>query len=143
MRLDKVATLREANQFIKQYLPKYNRRFSVSAANQADLHRQVPSGAVLNSILSIKEKRVVRNDFTVAHKGRLYQLLETIPARKVMVEEWTNGSVHISYQGRNLRYKKILKRAVRKVPKTRWYKSTAHKPQEDHPWKRGCKTAVA
>lgn len=143
MRLAGVSSLEEANRVLRGYLPKYNRRFEVSAANQADLHRQAPSGAVLNSILCSKERRVVKNDFTVSYKGRLYQLLETIPARKVMVEEWTNGSFHISYQGRDLRYKKILKRAVRKVPKTKWYKSTAHKPREDHPWKRGYKTAVA
>lgn len=143
MRLEGVSSMEEANRALKRYLPEYNRRFEVSAANKADLHRQAPPAAILNSILSIKEKRVVKNDFTVSYKGRLYQLLETIPARKVMVEEWTNGSIHISYQDRDLRYKEILKRAARKVPKTKWGKSTAHKPRKDHPWKRSYKTAVA
>lgn len=143
MRLAGVSSMEEANRALKRYLPEYNRRFEVSAANKADLHRPVPPGVVLNSILGVKERRVVKNDFTVSYKGRLYQLLEMIPARKVMVEEWTNGSFHISYQGRDLRYKEILKRATRRVSKTKWRKSTAHKPREDHPWKRGYKTAVA
>ena len=143
MRLDNIATLSEANQFIKQYLPKYNRRFSVPAAKEEDLHRPVTSELDLNSILCIKKDRVVRNDFTVSYEGCLYQICEKIRARKVTVEEWTNGSIHIRHNGRNVSYKRIVKKPLKAVPEIRWHKSTAHKPDENHPWRRSGRLVLA
>jgi transposase len=74
MRLEGISSLSEANRLLSRYLPKYNRRFCVPAAQEADVHRKVPTGTELNSILSIQVKRVVRKDGTVVFEGRLYQL---------------------------------------------------------------------
>ena len=44
LRLAGAATLAEANQVLQRYLPFYNQRFHVQAAEPTDLHRQVPAG---------------------------------------------------------------------------------------------------
>lgn len=71
MRLAGISTKEEANLFLETYLPIYNKRFRVLAAESADLHRPIPKGMDLNKILCIKTQRTVRNDATVAHHGKL------------------------------------------------------------------------
>jgi hypothetical protein len=97
MRLVGVASVEEANRFLSRYLAIHNRRFSVKAMEAADLHRPVPEGCDLEGILCIKTERALRNDFTVAHNRRLYQVEDNVRASRVMVEERLNGSMaHLS-----------------------------------------------
>lgn len=107
MRLEGIATLGEANRFVERYLKHHNKRFSVPARQPADLHRPIPPDLNLNTILCVKEDRVVRNDATVVFEGQLYQICERTRAQKVTVEQWTNGSLHIRYKGRALRVRPI------------------------------------
>ena len=74
MRLRRVKSIPEGNTFLRQYLPGFNKRFGVAALEDADLHRPLPAGIDLDSVFSLKNPRTLRNDFTVAHKGRLYQI---------------------------------------------------------------------
>jgi transposase len=143
MRLAGVGTMEEANRFLNRYFPAYNRRFSVVPAKGLDLHRSIPSEINLNSVLSIKEERVVRNDWTISYKNNLYQILEKVRVKKVTVEEWVSGGIHVSSKGRALHFKKINRRSQKKVSKIKWHKSRAHPPKEGHPWKSHYKAEVA
>jgi hypothetical protein len=69
MRLADVSTLEAANQFLKGYLPIYNRRFAVRPAQAADLHRPCPAHRELDRILCLKTTRCLRKDFTIAYQG--------------------------------------------------------------------------
>lgn len=120
MRLEGIETLREANRFVERYLKHHNKRFSVPAMRSADLHRPIPPELNLNAVLCVKEQRTVRNDGTVVFDGQLYQIRERTRAKKVIVEQWMNGSLHIRYKGRTLRTQPIAlppkkKRAVRRT----------------------------
>lgn len=110
MRLKGVKTIKEANKFLKYYLPIYAKRFAVQPANDTDLHRPVPEYADLNAIFCVKTTRVLRNDFTVAYNGRLYQIEDDVNAEKVTMEERANGSIRISCRNTYLRFKEITTR---------------------------------
>ena len=136
MRLVGVKSIIEANRFLPGYLKEYGERFGVKAAQDADLHRPIPAGLNLDSILCIKTERTLRNDFTVAHEGKLYQVKDNIRGREVVVEERVNGHKSISYQGRYLRFKEITKRPERlrpEIPKVTVKKKPI--PPKDHPWR--------
>jgi hypothetical protein len=140
MRLAGITTLEEANRFLAGYLPIYNRRFSVQPAQTADLHRSIPTGLDLNGTLCIKTERALRNDFTVAHNRKLYQIQDNLRAQWVMVEEHLDGSLRITHQGKRLRYHTIASRPrpvrlAAPTPKTR----PRTKPAPDHPWCRPIK----
>ncbi|MFQ5586298.1 MAG: ISNCY family transposase, partial [Thermodesulfobacteriota bacterium] len=94
MRLRGIKTKDEANGFLREYLPIYNKRFRVLPANKADVHVKLPRYFDLDRYLCIKTGRTVRNDNTVAHNGKLYQIEDRSRTKKVMVEERVNGSVH-------------------------------------------------
>lgn len=140
MRLAGITTMEEANRFLGNYLPTYNRRFAIRPAPAADLHRPVPKGSDLNRVLCIKTERTLRNDFTVTHDRKLYQIQDNLRATRVMVEERLDGSTQITHRGKRLRYQAIALRSrpVREAAKTA--KTTPKtKPAPDHPWCRPIK----
>lgn len=140
MRLENISTKEEANEFLKKYLPKYNKKFGKHPLNKANLHREIPKGINLDSILSIKTKRVLRNDFTIAYNNQFYQIEETPPntrIKSVMVEERVDGTIHITYNSIELKYKKIEKRQLKlKEEKEQLKIKKIHIPPLDHPWRR-------
>jgi transposase len=136
MRLSGVNNNEEGNEFLAAYLPKYNRQFGVAPAKKADLHRPFKDRKELDRILSIRTKRALRNDFTVAHNRKLYQIKDNIRTKSVTVEERTDGSMRILHNGQRLRYKEIKSRPIQEVQKPllpRVCKGV--KPAANHPWR--------
>ena len=135
MRLAGVCNIVGGNNFLDYYLPIFNNRFSIPPAEEANMHRPVPKDIDLKSIFSIREERILRNDFTISYKANLYQILDNIYAKKVTVEKRLDENIYIIYKGKDLRYKRIEKRPIirkGKVLKER----RAYIPSPDHPWKR-------
>lgn len=136
MRLAGVKNKDEGNRFLATYLPKYNRRFRVSPAKDTDLHRPFKNQRELDRILSIQNERSLRNDFTIAHNKRLYQIKDNVRTKKVTVEERPDGTMRILHNGQRLRYQEITvrpekEREPRILHKT-WERA---KPAQNHPWK--------
>ncbi len=138
LRLEKARTKDEANKVVERFLPKYAKRFSVKAFYGDDLHRPIPKGLDLDKILCIREEHPLRNDFTVAHDKKLYQIEDNIRAKSVTVEERINSSMIITYKDKPLRFKEITIRPQKEEPK-KTYEFKIRKvyvPPKDHPWKR-------
>jgi len=137
MRLGGIKTIEEGNKFLEAYLPLYAKRFSVRPRDKEDLHRPLPRGIDLDGILCIKTERTLRNDFTVAHNHKLYQIEEATKASEVIVQDRMNGSMRITYQGRALRFREIKERPIRdnNQPVAR-KRRKIYIPPTDHPWRR-------
>ncbi len=138
MRLRGISTIEEANKFLAVYLPLYNRKFRVKPRQEDNLHREIPKGIKLDSILCIKTERVLRNDATVAHNGNLYQIMDKTDAKRVMVEEKINGKMDITHKGIRLRYKEITERPQREQKKplaSLLKKKKIYIPAANHPWR--------
>lgn len=136
MRLSGIKSIDEANRFLETYLPSYNKRFRVLPTKATNFHRPFSGNRSLDQILCIRDERVLRNDHTIGHKGKLYQIEDDIKAEKVMFEERTDGSMYITYKDKPLRYKEITTRAVRVVepPEPKIQIKRKIKPSKDHPW---------
>ena len=141
MRLKGITTQEEANLFLAEYLPIFNKKFNVLAREKGNMHMKLPRGTKLSRILCIKSLRSLRNDFTVAHDKKLYQVVDNIKTKNVMVEESVNGSLKLYYKDKSLKYKEILARPVNlkkiklsdlpiAIPRKKWI------PPPDHPWRR-------
>lgn len=141
MRLAGVKTKEEANRFLEAYLPKYNRRFSVQARDRANLHRPAPRDGELVRILSIRHPRVLRNDNTIRHENKFYQILEDWNGhrpKEVTIQERLDGKLYLVDGQRELRYREIVEpprrgpEIQRKAPKL----CKPPVPGPDHPLKR-------
>jgi len=113
MRLKNISTIQEANLFLDQYLPAYNRRFAVVPMSKENLHRVIPRGVNLNDILCVKTKRTLRNDFTIAHNKKLYQIQNHIHASVVLVHDRLDGSMTVTHNGSAVQFAEIAARPVK------------------------------
>jgi transposase len=110
LRLAGARTIEQANAVVEEtYTPWFNRECVEEPASPNDAHRSLGKEHDLAAILSIQQRRVVANDYTIRLDGRLYQLLP--PAwpglRKgtVIVEHRLDESMRIRFNGRYLEYK--------------------------------------
>ena len=136
MRLEGAKSTAEGNKLLERYLPIFNKRFNVEPVSCEDLHRPLVAGVDLGRVFAVRAERALRNDFTVAHEGRLYQVEDNIRSDKVTVEDRLNGNRLITYKGRSLRYHEITQRPKkiqqsRKPSKPRVYTPAAM----DNPWR--------
>lgn len=138
MRLRRIKTRKEANAFLGEYLPAFNRRFGVLPANQTNVHVKLPRGFNLDRYLCLKTNRTVRRDNTVAHNTKLYQITQPILSRRVIVEERSNGSVYlVAADGTILKHREISERPTKATPSKQTRKPSTHPaPAVDHPWRR-------
>jgi transposase len=138
MRLLGIKNVDEANDFLITYLPKLNRKFKKEAASEIDLHRPALHSRELDRILCIKEDRTVKNDFTIAYNNIFYQIEQTTRAKIVTVEERLDGTMHITYNGQDLRYRKITKEPTKDTAESPLLLQEKRPwiPPADHPWKK-------
>lgn len=145
LRLAKINNYQQANQFLKEYLPKFNQKFAVLATKKGDLHRQLTKADQINldKIFSRQETRIINNDFTISFKNQWLQLTKNQPTiierkDKVLVEERLDNSIHISLRGKYMNYQ-ILPAKPRKIKKQARLqidgRTKSHKPSTDHPWR--------
>jgi len=143
MRLAKISDIAAANAFLaKTFLPKLNRKFTVSPRGEADLHRRVPRGVWLDEVLCFEERRVVSSDWCVCWRNRVLQLDQRheslgLVRRSVTVREKLNGTIQVVYRERKLKFKELAARPARRIPhrepvrnNKRWL------PGANHPWQR-------
>ncbi|MFZ3054630.1 MAG: hypothetical protein WA091_01430, partial [Minisyncoccales bacterium] len=131
-----------ANRFLKEeFVPDFNRRFSVKAKNKADLHKK--NRHDLEKVFSIKEERVVGNDYVIRHKNSYYQLDEVQPTTvykksMVVVETRLDQKVKIRQKGKELSFAVLPERPKKEssipLPALTRIKSD-WRPRMCHPWK--------
>lgn len=110
-RLAGVTTREGANELLGRLPPTHNRRFGKPAREAGDAHRPLGPGHDLGAILSIREGRVVANDYTIRFRNRFYQLLKPVyPGQrggKVVVEPRLDGGMAIRFKGHYLKYREV------------------------------------
>lgn len=145
LRLAGISTMKEANEFLKEYIPKFNKQFSVVPQSKSDLHKAlIPElKEKLPRIFSIQSERKVNNDYTIMFKSRFFQLAEIQPTTvykkdTVIVEEHLDGEIWINHNDDYLNYLELPERPIKQkillpaLTRTR----SSWKPAADHPWKK-------
>lgn len=107
LRLDGASTLEEANRVLREYLPRYNKRFSVPAAQEGSAYRPLSPDLPLAEVLCFKHHRKVARDNTVKYNWQTLQLLPGDDRRsyagiEVEVRERLDGRLLVVYQGRDI-----------------------------------------
>ena len=104
LRLAGAGTIGEANLVLKEFLPRFNARFSVAAERPETAYRPVPAELHLTETICIKHTRKVARDNTVKYHWRILQLLPgaerpSYAGLRVDVLERADGELLIRYQG--------------------------------------------
>jgi len=135
MRLRGIKSIDEANKFLRGYLPRYNKKFAVSAKETADLHREIPKDIKLDHILCLKAERVVRNDSTIAYNSKLYRLVDKVKAAKVVIVEKFNGTMTVLADNKDVIFEEITERPKKLHRPKRIQSRKPVAPAANHPWR--------
>ena len=111
MRLANIKTMEDANKFLDSYYwKKHNKKFTVTPKGSTDLHLQSYSKSTIDRSLSKMTPHPIKNDRTITHHRKWYQILSPISAKKkVIVEERYDGKMFITYNNKPLKFKEIEK----------------------------------
>ena len=156
------STLEEAKQVLRDYLPKFNTRFSVAPAQPGSAYCPWPADLDPEQFFCFKHKRVVGNDTTISFDGHKLQIppgpfRRSYAHARVDVYQLLDGRLAICYQGKTLvvyepategpvRVGKFtpatpLPDAPKPLPRPETPAPTPtprkpYKPPPDHPWRR-------
>lgn len=137
MRLRGIKTKQEANDFLQEYLPLFNRQFSIPAGNDTDVHVELPKYFNADKALCIRTERTVKNDHTIVLNTKFYQIEDNITAKKVTIEERMDGSFHIMSKGVSLKYREITERPRKvQIVQDRRVHNSPSVPLKNHPWRK-------
>ncbi len=155
LRLANACTMDEAQEVLQRFLPRYNRRFVVPAAETETAYRPVDPTLDLATILCLKHMRTVGRDNVVQFKGRRLQILPSQGRTsyfrtRVEVHERMNGTLAVYHQGRRLSATTApLEAPALRVPvnppldvdepqelHAAESKPAVRKPAPNHPWRR-------
>ena len=170
LRLARASTLEEANKVLWDFLPRYNQRFAVPAAQAGSAYRQPVEGFIPDKVFCFKYQRTVGQDNVVRFEKHRLQIMPTngrssYAKAKVEVHERMDGSLAVYYKGQCLATKSAPLEApvlrarnttrfipggaraqepvhpeASKTPKSR--ASRPYKPAPDHPWRRPFKVHI-
>ena len=102
LRLRGIATVEEANRFLRQeYIAEFNRRFAVTAAQAGSAFLRL-QGQDLERIFALQHQRVVNRDNTVEIFHRVLQIertpwRNTLAGCSVIVYEHLDGTLSVGY----------------------------------------------
>lgn len=165
LRLAGAKTFGEANQVLKGFLPRFNRRFAVPAAETGLVYRPIPLGRLQEEIFCFKYYRTVGADNVVAFGDQRIQIYpcngrQSYYRARVEIQERMDGSLAVYYQGKCLttkpapmetpvlrvqrRGRLVAKKSVAQLPsppKKEKYlapkkEALRPKPALDHPWRK-------
>ena len=146
LRLAGITTIKEANNFLIEYIPKFNAKFAVVPKRRKNLHKTLSEQTEEKShqIFSIQEQRKIYNDYTIMYKTKYFQLdqvQQTTVYKKdtVVVEEHLDGSIKLCLKNCYLNYKVLPERPkkeidVKLIALTK-QKQSDWKPPANHPWR--------
>ncbi len=146
LRLAKATSLEDAEQVLQAFLPRFNQRFAVPAAQPGSGYRPAPEALDIDTVCCFKYRRRVAPDNTVTLGPHRLQLRPT-PQRasyarlSVEVHERLDGSLAVWYQGQCLATSPApptapvlrARKATRVTPAPGL---TLSRPPEAHPWRR-------
>lgn len=115
MRLAGIATIPDANKFLKTYLPKHNKKFAIPPKNNQSLFRPLPKHIDLKWLLAIKDERVVGNDYTIRWCNRVFLIsnpTQTLRKKKIIIRQALNGNLQFSTKNKILSVKEITEQAL-------------------------------
>jgi len=107
LRLNGASNITEANLALLDFLPRFNQRFGVPAAQPGQAYRSIGLGMDIEGILCIKERRRVARDNTVQYRQRTLQLFPdadklSYAGAYVEIQERLDGQILACYQGKIL-----------------------------------------
>ena len=133
-----------------EFCDDLNSKFAVAPLEKEDYHRRLPKRVKLEDIFCLETNRTVQNDWIISLENTHYQILKDNrplphPKEKVLVRTRLDGSVHLLFKDKELKFKPLGRRELEQRTKNAITKQArhklgtsrpqrGHKPAANHPW---------
>lgn len=138
-----ITTIDEANEFLKSYIPQFNKLFAVEPENPESAFRPLSSNIDLDSVLCVKQKRKVDSGGVFSFYGKHFKVEPKENQPYIPPNTYTNifissiSGVRVEYNGRIYETVPFVKpkKAAERIPKE--HKATTYTPPDNHYYKYG------
>ncbi len=141
LRLNKIKTLEEANQFLKTYINFFNKQFAFPIDDNKSAMIKAPTQEEINIYLSIFSKRKTDSGSTITYYSKKYfpyknnKVQYIQPRTDVIVLKSFINDLYLSYNNQMYELKEI---ALKPIIKENLIKSKkVYIPNKNHPWRYG------
>ncbi len=145
-RLANITTISEANEFLKQYIKKFNEQFAIYINHNKSVFENQPTEQKINLILAVLTKRIVDKGHSIKFMNKYYQFINKL-GTPIYFNHGTMCIVIKSFD--NKLYATVDENvfALKEIPKVQALSENFDEipevkpkriyiPQMDHPWKR-------
>ena len=149
LRMAGAQTMAQANQVVADFLPHYNRRFMVPAAQPGSAYRPTHSGFIPQEVFCLTYLRTVGSDNVVRFKHRRLQIQPgmdrpSYARARITVHEGFEGALAVHFKGQRLATTEAppdsgqlrSNRPTSDFIVKRFLRTHGHKPSPHHPWRR-------
>ncbi len=145
IRLRNINNINDANEYLREFLEEFNRKFSKEPRGQFDAHRPLELGTDLERILTRLEMRTVSKDLCISIHNTYYKIMESpitnkLEKQKVEVRQKLDGSFKLFFKDKELEYVPAVEYEEKKIidakDKLVWKPSNKVNPKSNHPWKK-------
>ncbi|WP_051904429.1 ISNCY family transposase [Hippea jasoniae] len=120
MRLKGIKTKEEANCFLKEYIPLFNKQFAKQPKSNISLFKKLDKDFDYEWEFALESQRNINNDYTIRYKGRLFQIKDVFSVRrkqKVLIKESIYGPIRVFYKDRELQIEEVNKKETSSICK--------------------------
>lgn len=159
LRLARISTIEAANDFLPQFIERFNTQFAVVPSDATSAYRDLDPDLLLDAVLCVRHTRTVAHDNTVRFPSRpgeplFFQVLpgpgrRSYSGQPVELCQYPDGSFAVLHEGRSLAIKPLTLRqrmnpqaAARRQPSPKPATSSTPSPPipaKDHPWRNSSK----
>jgi len=147
MRLRKINTIEEANQYLPSFMEDFGRKFGKEPRSAEDAHRPLRESDELERIFARRSYRKVSKDLSFQYEGVFYQINANSPNRfrhtKVNILERPGKPILVESNGKEYPYTKWERTGHHEKPKildskeleAHWPTRIYKRPGRQHPWR--------
>ena len=103
-RINKITTIDKANEFLPNYIIKYNSKFSVEASNKKSLFLKLPKRYNLDELLCVKYERTIDNAGVFSINNSKFQILDKSLPPKTKVQIYLSQKIGLRVKSNNKIY---------------------------------------
>lgn len=113
MRLKNISSIKEANQFLPEFIKKFNVKFSVKPKSGVDMHRKLDENTDLTKILCVKKTGILSKNLNFQYDKTIFQIKTkrspyTLRKTTVTICERYDGTIRVfDNKGKLLEYTTI------------------------------------
>ena len=103
-RINKVTNIEEANKFLKEYIPRYNSKFSVTPESKINMFLKLPKSYNLDELLCVRFERTIDNAGVFSINNSKFQVLDKSLPPKTKIQIYISQKIGMRVKVENKVY---------------------------------------